>query len=694
MSELDWHKVNDHYLQAALDRIRRCLQRTVERCDGADAADAADAVDEEEKIGQLDSEQDEELVPALVQLSRSFGLSSFEHDVLVLAAGPELDPGFDILCAAAQGRAERCPPSFGLALSALPEAHWDALAPDSTLRFWRLLEVEPGPTLTGSALRIEERVLHYLRGLESGEEKLTGLLTPLKPSGSLVPSYQSVAEQLTSLWARASGQGPLPVVQLCGVASESKRVIAAASCAALGIGVVALSVAALPLAIPELHGFVRLLNREMVLGRWALLLECAEMEARDTSRDAAINTFAVELRGALLISSRERRPIQGRLTVPLDVGRPEAAEQAALWQAVLGEIGLPVQEGDGGKSSLNGHIDRLTAQFDLSPDAIRAAGFAALGQRTAAGDAVGGTEAGDTEAGTEQQPEGEILSKFLWQACLGHTRPGLDALAQRIRPVAGWDDLVLPGSQMALLREIAVHVRQRHRVYEQWGFAAHSSRGLGITSLFAGPSGTGKTMAAEVLASELTLDLYRIDLAAVVSKYIGETEKNLKRIFDAADAGGAILLFDEADALFGKRSEVKDSHDRYANIEVSYLLQRMEEYRGVAILTTNLKNALDLAFLRRLRFIVQFPFPEAEARAEIWRRIFPPQTPTEGLDAVQLARLSVTGGNIRNIALGAAFLAAEDGTSVGMEQVLRAARSEYAKLEQPLTAVEIGGKYP
>jgi SpoVK/Ycf46/Vps4 family AAA+-type ATPase len=262
-------------------------------------------------------------------------------------------------------------------------------------------------------------------------------------------------------------------------------------------------------------------------------------------------------------------------------------------------------------------------------------------------------------------------------------------LAQRIEPAAAWDDLVLPEPQRQTLREIAVHVRRRATVYDDWGFAARCSRGLGISALFAGPSGTGKTMAAEVLANELRLDLYRIDLSQVVSKYIGETEKNLRRVFDAAEDGGAILLFDEADALFGKRSEVKDSHDRYANLEISYLLQRMEAYRGLAVLTTNRKDALDAAFLRRLRFVVTFPFPDAGQRARIWQRIFPGQTPTEGLALDKLARLNVAGGNIRNIALAAAFLAADEGEPVGMAHLLRAARGEFAKLEKTLTEAEL-----
>ena len=191
-----------------------------------------------------------------------------------------------------------------------------------------------------------------------------------------------------------------------------------------------------------------------------------------------------------------------------------------------------------------------------------------------------------------------------------------------------------------------------------------------------------------MLSNELQLDLYRVDLSSVVSKYIGETEKNLRRIFDAAEIGGAILLFDEADALFGKRSEVKDSHDRYANMEVAYLLQRMESYRGLAILTTNLKNSLDQAFLRRLRFIVQFPFPDAAQRAEIWQRVFPKSTPTSGLSFQKLVKLTVPGGNIRNIALNAAFLAAEANLPVQMSHILQAAQSEYIKLERPMTEAE------
>ena len=251
-----------------------------------------------------------------------------------------------------------------------------------------------------------------------------------------------------------------------------------------------------------------------------------------------------------------------------------------------------------------------------------------------------------------------------------------------------WNDLVLPRTEMELLTQIAAQVGRRNQVYRDWGFDRKMNRGFGINALFAGDSGTGKTMAAEVIANELRLNLYRIDLSQVVNKYIGETEKNLRRLFDAAEDGGAILFFDEADALFGKRSEVKDSHDRYANIEINYLLQRIESYRGLAILATNLKGALDTAFLRRLRFIVNFPFPTLADRRLLWAKAFLqheadqglPSPPLGKLDYDRLAKLNLTGGHIHNVALNAAFLAAHRETPVTMTLILEAARAEFQKL--------------
>jgi hypothetical protein len=393
----------------------------------------------------------------------------------------------------------------------------------------------------------------------------------------------------------------------------------------------------------------------------ALLLDCDELDASDSARQNAVGRLIESTRGALIVTSRLRRPTRQRSVVALHVHQPTVAEQRSIWSSALGD----------NAAKLNGQVDELVAQFSLDATAIRSACTQAL--------------SGVDSASPKLDP------RSLWDACRAQARPRLEGLAQHIRPVATWDDLVLPETEVHILREIAMHVHQRTKVYQTWGFAGKSARGLGISALFSGASGTGKTMAAEVLANELRLDLYRIDLSQVVSKYIGETEKNLRRVFDAAEDGGAVLLFDEADALFGKRSEVKDSHDRFANIEVSYLLQRMEAYRGLAILTTNMKTALDPAFQRRIRFVVQFPFPDAEQRAQIWRRIFPASTPTEKLEMNRLARLNVAGGNIRNIALNAAFLAADAKQPVKMEHLLRAARSEYAKLERPLTDSETGG---
>ncbi|MEO8455408.1 MAG: ATP-binding protein, partial [Sphingomicrobium sp.] len=278
-----------------------------------------------------------------------------------------------------------------------------------------------------------------------------------------------------------------------------------------------------------------------------------------------------------------------------------------------------------------------------------------------------------------------VRAAAVWPTAREAARGGLESLAQRIESRADFDDVVLPTGHLATLRDITRHLRHRECVYRDWGFGRKHVLGQGLVALFAGESGTGKTLAAEAIANAVGLDLYRVDLATLVSKYIGETEKNLKSLFDAAETSGAVLLFDEADALFGKRSDVRDSHDRYANIEVAYLLQRIEAYRGLAILTSNMKSGLDRAFLRRIRFVVNFPFPDAAAREQIWRRQFPPEAPVGEVDYAALARLNIAGGNIRSIALNAAFKAADDGASIHQTILMDAARGEFAKLERSFT---------
>jgi hypothetical protein len=652
MSTNHWHQSNQSYLMAHLARVRRALERHAGT--PSEPAVLAPPVMEGDQPAALD------------MLCQTFGLSPFERDILLLCAGVELEATFAPLCAAAQGDPQRNYPTFSLALAALPEAHWSALSPEAALRRWGLIQVEPGRALTRSPLRIDECILHTLAGIRHLDERLEGLVRPLTAAEGLAPSQQALAEEIAAAWAHAAKEAQLPVVQLCGPRLESRRAIAAHVGALLGLDLYLMPAAALPVQPGELARLRRVWDREAILGERALLLECDDLDRQDAARESALAHWLESGFGPTILSSRERRAPRGRALLSYDIPNPSTGEQRGLWQAALGDEA----------TRLDGHLDRLVAQFDLEAPAMRSAWARAQGRLA---------------AGSAETPTVEALGQALWEVCRVQARPQLDDLAQRIEPVAAWEDLVLPEAQRQTLREIAIHVRQRTQVYEQWDFASKGRRGLGISALFAGASGTGKTMAAEVLAGELRLDLYRIDLSGVVSKYIGETEKNLRRVFDAAETSGAILLFDEADALFGKRSEVKDSHDRYANIEVSYLLQRMEAYRGLAILTTNRKDALDEAFLRRIRFVVQFPFPDAAQRAEIWRGIFPAATPTAGLDVELLARLNVPGGNIRNIALHAAFLAAEAGQPVGMAHLLAAARREYDKLERALTESETQG---
>jgi SpoVK/Ycf46/Vps4 family AAA+-type ATPase len=284
----------------------------------------------------------------------------------------------------------------------------------------------------------------------------------------------------------------------------------------------------------------------------------------------------------------------------------------------------------------------------------------------------------------------QIETADLYTASRLHSNRNLAQLAQKITPHYTWEDIVLPADPIEQLQEICERVKYRGRVLAEWGFQHKLAMGKGTNALFAGPPGTGKTMAADIIAHDLGLDLYKIDLSTVVSKYIGETEKNLSRIFDEAETSNAILFFDEADALFGKRTEVRDSHDRYANLEISYLLQKMEEYEGVVILATNLHKNMDDAFRRRMHFIIEFPFPDAPDRRRIWQNIWPANSPlAPELDFDFIAeRVVVAGGNIRNIALAAAFLAAADGQTVTMPHLIKATQREYQKMGKLLTGKE------
>ncbi|MDJ0717751.1 MAG: ATP-binding protein [Prochloraceae cyanobacterium] len=672
VSTLDhWLKANQSYLMAALAEVRQMLEQRAGS--SGDRSETVTSKDLEAMAAAM------KVAPAVETLCQLFNLSPFERQVLLLCAGVELDGEIAKLCGQIQGDNRKNYTTFSLALAALPNSHWSAIYPASPLRHWSLLELGNSDGITRSPLRIDERVLHYLTGGQDLDERLVGLVRSVSFSGELVPSHQVLAERLAANWSRQPNQR-LAIVQLCGTDKESQRALASAACSLLGFKLHAMSARLLPAEARELEALMRLWEREAALSNSLLLLDFQELNTSDAARQDAIQRFIEDLRVGLILSTRERRTWGELPTLTLEVPPPTTEEQYELWHRGLGQV----------MESSNGSVSALVGQYNFNSSTIHAVCAEALGRLAEERIREGERETGRRREVSIPNPQSPIPN-LVWDICRSQSCPRLEDLAQRIKPAAIWDELVLPPMQQQILKEIAVHVRQRLTVYETWGFASKGARGLGISALFSGLSGTGKTMAAEVLANELRLELYRIDLSSVVSKYIGETEKNLRRVFDAAEQGGAILLFDEADALFGKRSEVKDSHDRYANIEVSYLLQRMEAYRGLAILTTNLKNALDTAFMRRLRFIVQFPFPDAAQRAEIWRRIFPANTPTEGLDVEKLARLNIAGGNIRNIALYAAFLAAEAKESVKMSHLLRSAQVEFVKFEKSLTEAEVRG---
>lgn len=591
--------------------------------------------------------------PAIDQLSELFGLSTFERELLLLCAGIEMDSKLATHCAEAQGHPQQTYVTFGLAMATLADPHWSALTPSRPLRRFRLIEVEPGRSLAAAPMRIDERILHYLAGMNLLDQRLESFLRVSPHPRWIADEHRTIA--LQALRVIESHSQCLPLVHLCGDDPQGQEDVAALAAYEIGRLLLVLRVDDLPPVGADLDQFALLWERESLLLSGVLLMQCATAGLTTPARHLIERTP-----GLTFLSSRE--PVRlDRAFLRFDVNKPGPVEQKHLWQKALGPAA----------ADFNGALDDLAEQFRLSARMIFSTG--SLLSSNASSDNV------------------RVEPQELWNACRSLARPKLEDLAQRIVPCAGWDDLVLPELQKQTLRQMGAQVRHRMKVYESWGFSAKGRRGLGVSALFCGESGTGKTLAAEVLARELGLDLYRIDLSAVVSKYIGETEKNLKQVFDAAEEGGVLLLFDEADALFGKRGEVKDSHDRYANIEVSYLLQRMEAYQGLAILTTNLKSGLDRAFQRRLRFTVNFPFPDAAQREEIWSRVFPSTTPTRDLSLKKLSQLNVAGGNIRNIALNAAFLAAEAGTPVAMGHLAEAAKLEAQKIDRPLSEAEIRG---
>ncbi|GAA4191187.1 ATP-binding protein [Microbacterium oryzae] len=634
-----WADDNRRYTAAAFRRVRGFL------------------VDE---FGSRDDEIDRELdeleermssAPALTTLEAAFGLSPFERDVLLLCAGVELDEGVRIALAEGDERRSVPAPTFALALAKLPHAHWSALTPAAPLRRWDLVEVAAGRRLTEAPLHVGERVLHYLAGIHYLDDAI-GMRAPTADvalSDSRIEMARAAAEPLADASPAAQ-----PVVQLVVQHLALGEAVAAELAASVGLAAGVLPASDLPIIPADLRDVARSVEREAVLAAVLPVVLVDESDADVAAR------LADEITGPVVIVTRTPVTLR-RSDLRVVVPASNSEERLQTWATALGSAA----------DDLPDEVQRAADLLDLDPLAIRAAAseFAAV--------------SGDDDAAA-------AANRF-WTLARDRARPRLGRLAERISRNATWDDLVLPDEQKQTLRDIAEQARWRGLVHREWGLGRDTGEGMGISALFAGPSGTGKTMAASVIATELGLDLYRVDLSQVVSKYIGETEKHLAEIFRGTEGAGCVLLFDEADALFGRRSEVRDSHDRYANLEVSYLLQRMEAYEGLAILTTNMRSALDPAFLRRLRFVVAFTLPDEPSRAEIWRKVYPEMVPREDLDPQLLAQLAIPGGNIRTIALNAAFHAAARGGDVTMADILRATRAEFVKLERALPEAQVRG---
>jgi hypothetical protein len=600
-------------------------------------------------------------------LGKRFGLDALALDILLVALAPEIDPRYERLYAYLQDDVTRKRPGVDLILNLLTATAEEKLAgrrhflPASPLLRHQLLQLHEDPsgshaTLLSRHCKVDERIVEYLLGgdgfVNSPDDSLT--LFPAGGQVAEVPLSESRREALPRIVAEARA-----VLHLRGVPGSGRRTVAAYLARRSGRDLLCFDPSlALPRGEGDFYRDCRRAVREARL-RGALLFVVDFDSLLDESQAARLREFSQALEdwdGATILAGElPWRPLslyRARPFARIEISIPDYGERARLWGREM--TGMAA-----------GELDAVAARFNFTPGQIHDAAHSA-GQM----------------ARSRQGGPARIQAAELFEACRRHSNQKLGALARKIDPRHGWDDIVLPDDALEQLREICRQAVLRPLVLDQWGFERKLSYGKGLNVLFSGPPGTGKTLAAQVIAWDLGLDLYQIDLSRVVSKYIGETEKNLDKIFTEARTSNAILLFDEADALFGKRSEVKDAHDRYANIETGYLLQKMEEYEGIAILATNLRGNLDEAFIRRMSFCVEFPFPREGERRLIWEKIWPSQAPRRAdLPLARMAdRFEISGGNIKNIALAAAFLAAHDGGEIAVRHLLRATRREYQKM--------------
>lgn len=597
-----------------------------------------------------------EISAPISRLGELYGLHQFELEVLAVALAPEFDTRYERVFGFLQDDVNRTRPGIDLVLRVLgapPEAR-AAFEPNSRLlrnRIIRLTGDENSSFLRRSVVP-DSRIAALAAGDAGIDPRIASFVCLVAPE----PVRKQVPDAgLLRIFRAASQRQIKVVVHLQGPNEEEKRAVAVATAAELKAPLLIVELDRAASVVTDMREWLRDVSREAFLQDAILYRAGLDKIADEQIRSTILSDLAND-RGVSIISGSgpwqpENSGLTGVMTIPF--APPDWAGRRSAWQSVLSEHHMRVR----GTS-----LDLLAECFRFDKTQIRdVAG-------TAENLAVYRSQA--------------LRSEHLFEAARLRSGHELGALARKVTPVYDWDHLVLQADALAQLREICGRVKRRHHVIGKWGFGVKLSGGKGVNALFYGHSGTGKTMAAEVIAKELQLDLFKIDLAGVVSKYIGETEKNLDRIFTAAETANAILFIDEADALFGKRSEVKDSHDRYANLEISYLLQKMEAYEGVAILATNLRQNLDDAFVRRLAFMVAFAFPDEASRRKIWGGIWPAAAPlSSDVDLDYLAAtFTLSGGNIRNVALAAAFQAAEANTAITMRLVLEATRREFQKL--------------
>lgn len=583
----------------------------------------------------------------LRHLTRTFDLTGLDLVLLLIAMAPDIDSRYEPLYGYLNDDVSRRRATIGLCLELAGVRTGDGrararLQAGCPLADRQLIGVEETerPFLTRS-LRVPDRVTSHLLGDDHPDLSLAELLVSTPSAQTADPSR--VARAL---------DGGTRLIYLREHPGAATRAFAVEALRTAGLGAVVLDLDRAD--DPEIARLARIAAREAAMRDAGLV--AGPVESLLARGPYAVRAFAELPCPVVLTGHQSWDPRWSRqVAVSLDAPDLAAGARAGLWQTA----GTPIA-----------HLD--AGAFRLAPEQIERA-----------------IEAGRLYAAVDGRP---VSREHLHRGARGENAAGLERLARRIEPAVSWNDLVLPLANLSHLRELGARVRQRDLVLGEWGMRPGGGRGRGIVALFAGDSGTGKTMSAEVLAGELGLDLYTINLATVVDKYVGETEKNLERIFTEADQVNGVLLFDEADALFGRRSEVRDAHDRYANIEVAYLLQRLETFEGLAVLSTNLRANVDDAFARRLDAIIEFPMPEVAERRTLWQRCLGPQLPlNDDVDLDFCARAFVlSGGNIRSIAITAAYLAAEEVRAVGMVDLMRATHREYRKLGRLTIEAEFG----